>query len=104
MTCRTPLVTLCAVREITVDSEEYVRSLRVSDEPATLCAVLDGALLVRVAEEHFVVLSCTEHQHTGSVLLARVIPPHWERFSEARNSEQGWQAEHYGPTIEAVTP
>lgn len=80
-----------------LDADDYVRSLALAEEPEKVYA-LDGAHLVRIAEDHYVVVKCVEHDgHRGDEYLVRVLPSGWVRFHSAANPAEGFEVHHYGP-------
>lgn len=86
-----------APRETVLEPGEYLRSLNVEREINEVYG-LDGAALYRVADDHFVIMACREHEgHNGHALLRRVLPAHWGVFSEGVNTEAQFHAFHYGP-------
>lgn len=58
---------------------------------------VDGASLYKVADEHYVVLQCTEHYHQGAELLSRIMPEGWIRFAMADSPDHAYVALHWGP-------
>lgn len=88
------------MNEIALGPEEYLASLRMGEDEASMVTGLDGAELWRIADEHFVVFSCAEHTHKGPALLRRVIPAEWVVFYEATNTDEGFTVTHYGPDLE----
>lgn len=84
-------------RDTALSPEEYVSSVALTDEAVEVYAT-DGAALYRVGDDHFVILTCSEHEdHEGHRMLQRVLPRTWECFYQAINVEDGFEAFHYGP-------
>jgi len=86
--------------ETLLDPEDYVRSLLMPDEQGERSVRVqhyDGAALYAVAEDHFLVLCCTQHKHRGHEYVAKVLPSSWECFAQVTNADEGFAAYHYGP-------
>jgi hypothetical protein len=88
------------VNETDLDAHDYMKSLALTEEPSEVHGT-DGAALWRIADDHFVLLVCSdiEHTHRGPALLRRVLPPHWAVFYETENPEQEFIARHFGPVL-----
>jgi hypothetical protein len=86
-----------------LDAAAYVDSLALTEKPTPVGPQLDGALLVRVADDHFVMWVCTaEHRdglppHRGPQLLRRVMPADWAVFFAVTNPAEGFEIHHWGP-------
>ena len=89
------------MNETSLDAHDYLKSLRVTDEEPTEVSELDGAALWRITDDHFVLLTCADHEHThrGARLLLRVMPAEWACFYEATNTDDGFEVYHYGPDM-----
>lgn len=86
-----------ARRTTDLEPGEYVGLLQMSDQRPAKLGDYDGASLIYVADEHYVVLTCDEHdEHAGHRAYARLFPDGWECFAQA-SSADGWSAFHYGP-------
>lgn len=84
-------------RETALEASDYLKSLSLTREINEVYG-LDGAALYRVEDDHFVILTCLEHEgHNGHALLRRVLPPHWGVFGEGVNTDAQFRAYHYGP-------
>lgn len=80
-----------------LDANEYVSSMALTEEPEKVYS-LDGSHLVRIADDHYLVIVCTEHtDHRGHDLLVRVLPRDWSEFHAAANPAEGFEVHHYGP-------
>lgn len=85
-------------KQTLLDAEEYLRSLNLDRTINKVYGVLDGAALYRAADEHFVIVVCTEHDnHQGHALLRRVLPAAWDVLYKGANTEEAFEAWHYGP-------
>lgn len=85
-----------------LDAADYVASLALTEQPR-IVRKLDGALLVRIADDHFVMWHCkVEHDddlppHRGPQLLRRVMPPDWAVFFSVANPAEEFEFHHWGP-------
>lgn len=81
-----------------LDPVEYIDSLALDGEPEQVYA-LHGAGLVKVSDDHYVVLMCSEHDHgeKDRQMLLRLLPKEWNCFHSVTNPEAGFQIHHYGP-------
>lgn len=93
---------MTSVQETTFGPQEYLASLRLDEDGPSPVVDLDGAVLYRVADDHFMVMVCTEHQHRGHELLLRVMPQDWVCFSSVFNADVQFECHHYGPDIEEI--
>lgn len=60
--------------------------------------LVDGAGVYQVADEHYVIIACIEHDgHEGHAYLLQLFPEDWECFHQAVSGEYGYEAFHYGP-------
>lgn len=83
---------------ITLDAQEYIETLRMSeDQNIVKVTDRDGAHLVRVHDDHFLIVDCTAHRHHGRALLERTLPADWVCFASAVNVEERFEVYHYGP-------
>lgn len=81
-----------------LDPDEYIDSLAVAEPPEQVYA-LHGAGLVKVSDDHYLVLMCAEHDHgeRDRQMLLRLLPKDWECFYSVENPEAAFQIHHYGP-------
>lgn len=91
------------VMDTSLDVLEYLKSLSVAGG-ATEVYAIDGASLYRLNDDHYVGVTCTEHKHTGAAFLEKVLPVEWVKFAQARNTEEGFAATHYGPPWNEAQP
>lgn len=87
-----------------LDAGDYVASLALTEKPTPVGDQLDGGLVVRIADDHYVMWHCTvEHEdgrpaHRGPELLRRVFPADWSVFHAVSNPAEGFEIHHWGPT------
>jgi hypothetical protein len=81
-----------------LDPLQYLATL-VTDPEQVISRIyqMDGASLYKVADDHYVCVSCLKHKHKGRPLLERVLPQTWECFASAVNVEDQFEVFHYGP-------
>lgn len=92
-------------RQIDLQAWEYLKSLALIEEPREVIPETDGAELWRVADEHFLIIECIEHDdHRGGDMLLRVLPATWENFASVVNPEAGFEIHHYGPPEDRPIP
>lgn len=78
----------------------YLATLMTSSEQViSRIYQMDGASLYKVADDHYVCVTCNneQHGHKGRALLERVLPRTWECFASAANVDLGFEVFHYGP-------
>jgi hypothetical protein len=84
-------------RRIDVEPDEYVAALKVTEDSPAKLDEYDGATLIQVSDDHYLVLTCDQHDdHHGHRAYARLMPEGWVCFAQA-TSPDGWSAFHYGP-------
>lgn len=84
-------------RRTDLQPHEYVAQLQVSEQKPVKLDAYDGATLIFVSEDHYLVLTCDEHDdHKGHRAYAKLFPEDWECFAQAA-SDEGWSIFHYGP-------
>jgi hypothetical protein len=85
------------VFETHLDPDEYIDTLAIFDIDPEIVYTLNGASLVKVSEDHYLVLMCAEHDHgeRDRQLLLRVLDPAWDCFHSVAG--EGFQIHHYGP-------
>jgi hypothetical protein len=85
-----------------LDAAEYLRSLALTERPTEVHET-DGGALWRVADDHFVLLICTDEEHEahkGPAQLRRVMPAEWRIFYAAANPAEAYEVHHWGPPFE----
>lgn len=84
-------------RTTELDPADYVALLQVSDQEPAKLGEYDGATLIFITEDHYLVLTCDQHDdHAGHRAYARLFPDGWECFAQSA-SPDGWSVFHYGP-------
>jgi hypothetical protein len=99
LTTRIVRVRLLSVFTTDLDPDEYIDSLTMFDVEPEAVYALAGASLIKVSEDHYLVLMCAEHDHgeRDQQMLLRLLPQEWSAFHSVENPEQGFQVHHYGP-------
>ena len=87
------------MNEIDVDHITYLNSLLMGEGKVSRVYSMDGAGLYRITDEHYVIVCCStpECAHRGKLLLERVMPREWICFHAGANTDDGFEAYHYGP-------
>lgn len=90
---------LLTVFETHLDPDEYIDGLTMFDVAPQIVYTLTGATLVKVSDDHYLVLMCAEHDHgeRDRQMLTRLLPETWSAFHAVHNPSHGFQIHHYGP-------